>query len=202
LLVAFAARFRTLARACFLLPVVVLYASGRSLSEYWLVLAAPALISAVALDSASLRSAAELSWPRHLRLRLPARFVFPALFAPAAALLALALLTPAPLSLTILRDQLDAHRTAVAQLWVAVDNRSDQQLRPHFAINSTGQASAFWRIISGPATLAPGQEARYVLGATELDPSVAGPFLLQAVTGSPRTISSSSVFRPSLQQAW
>jgi hypothetical protein len=115
------------------------------------------------------------------------------------AFLAVALLTPAPLSLVVLRDQLDTHRTAVAQLWAAVDNRSGRQLRPHFAISSTGQASPFWRIVSGPATLAPGQQARYVLRATDLDPSVAGPFLLQAVTGSPRTISSSSLFRPVLQ---
>lgn len=204
LMLVFAARFRILARACFLLPVVALYASGRSLSEYWLVLAAPAVVSAVATDSNSLRAAAELAWPKRVRVRLPAKAVFPALFAPAVAFFALALLSPAPLSINILRTQLDRQGIAVAQLWVDVRNRSDTRLRPNFATNSTGQASSFWRILAGPAVLAPGADASYVLRATDLAPvtSGSGAFLLQAVTGSPRTISSSSLFRPPLQQSW
>ena len=198
LLVLFAASFRTLARCCFALPVIALYASGRSLSEYWLVLAVPIVVGALAADRGALKTAAELTWPARLRLRVPARIVSPALFAPTVALLAVALLVPAPLSIDVLRVGVNQPDTAVLRLWVAVRNRSSTALRPHFAINSTGQASPFWRILEGPSVLAGGAEARYVLGVTDVDPAHAGPFRVQAVTGSPRTISSSSVFRPRL----
>ena len=200
LLVLYAIRFRTLARACFLLPVLALYASGRSLSEYWLVLVVPIVIGALAADGAALEHAAELRWPARLRLRVPVptKVVVPALFAPAAALLAVALLVPAPLTIQILKVGVNRQDTAVMRLSIAVHNRTGAPLRPHFAINSTGQASPFWRIIAGPSVLAGGADARYVLGVTDVDPAHAGPFLVQAVTGSPRTISSSALFRPRL----
>jgi hypothetical protein len=203
LLVLFAVQFRTLARCCFVLPIAALYASGRSLSEYWLMLVVPIVIGAIAADNASLETAAQLTWPRRIGLRVPARIVSPTLFAPAAALLAAALLAPAPLSIRILRVGLDQQDTAVSRIWIAVRNRTDAPLRPHFAINSTGQASPFWRIVDGPSVLAGGGQARYVLRATRVDPIDAGPFRLQAVTGSPRTISSSTIFRPRLtSQGW
>jgi uncharacterized membrane protein len=198
LLVLFAIHFRTVGRCCFALPAVALYASGRSLSEYWQVLVVPIVIGALSADGASLASAAQLIWPARLRLRVPARVVSPAVFAPAVALLAVALLARAPLSIAIVRVGVNRPDTAVVRLWVAVQNRSGEPLRPHFAINSTGQASPFWRIIAGPAVLAGGAQARYVLGVSDVDPAHAGPFRVQAVTGSPRTISSSSVFRPRL----
>jgi hypothetical protein len=204
LLVVFAVHFRSLARCCFVLPVAALYASGRSLSEYWLVLVVPIVIGALTSDGASIKTAAQLSWPRPIALRVPAKIVMPTLFAPAAALLAAALLAPAPLSIQILRVGLNQQDTAVTRLWVAVHNRTDTPLRAHFAINSTGQASPFWRIVDGPAVLAGGAQARYVLGAPGVDTIDAGPFRLQAVTGSPRTISSSAIVRPRLtiQQGW
>ena len=198
LLVLFAIQFRTLARGCFILPVIALFAGGRSLSEYWLVLIAPTVIGALAADGAPLRAAAELRWPSRLRLRVPAKIVSPALFAPAVALLALALLTPAPLSLQVLGVQANRQDTAVIGLTVAVQNRTDTPLRPHFAINSTGQASPFWRIVKGPRVLGAESQAEYVLGVTDVDPAHAGPFRLQAVTDTPRTISSSTVVRPRL----
>ena len=198
LLVLFAARFRMLARSCFILPLLALFVSGRSLSEYWLLLAAPIVVAALAADGVSLAAAAELRWPTRVRWRAPSRIVLPALFAPAAALLAAALLVPAPLSLGILRVAVNRPDTAVVRLWVAVRNLTGEPLRPHFAINSSGQASPFWRIESGPAVLAAGADARYVLGAIDVDPAIAGPFRLQAVTGSPRTLSSSSVVSPRL----
>jgi hypothetical protein len=156
----------------------------------------PAAIGAVAVDAASLRAAAQLAWPARLRVRLPARVALPGLFAPAAALLAIALMTPAPLSIRILRAELDREQSAAVRLWVTVRNRSGARLRPHFATNSTGQASPFWRIEVGPAVLAPGARAEYVLAASEVEPASAGTFMLQAVTGSPRTISSSTPFTP------
>jgi uncharacterized membrane protein len=199
LLVLYAARFMTLARACFLLPAVALFVSGRSLAEYWLVLVVPIVIGAVAVDSASLRAAAQITWPRPL----PAKLVLPGLFTPAAALLAVALLTRAPLSIRILSAGLDQQRATVVRLWAWVHNGSGTPLRPNFAINSSGQATPFWRIVAGPSVLAPRASARYLLAATDVDRSGARPFVLQAVTGSPRTISSSGLFSPPVQvQAW
>ena len=197
LLALFAVHFRSLARCCFLFPAVALFASGRSLSEYWLVLVAPIVIGAISADGVSLRAAVDFR-PSLLRRRATAKAVSAALFAPAAALLAVALLVPAPLSIRVLKTQMNQPDTAVVRLWVAVRNRTGAPLRPHFAINSTGQASPFWRIVNGPAVLAGGAQARYVLGVTDVDPADSGPFRLEAVTGSPRTISSSAVIRPRL----
>jgi hypothetical protein len=199
LLLLFATRFSMFGRACFLLPSVALYASSRSLAEYWLALVVPIVVGAVAVDAGSLRAASQLTWPRRMRLRLPRRIVLPGLFIPAIALLIVALLSPAPLSIHIQGEDLNPQRTAVVRLWVTVRNRSDARLKPHFAINSTGQATPFWRIVTGPATLPPRGSARYLLSPTELDPAATQPFLLQAVTGSPSTISSSSLFSPGVQ---
>jgi hypothetical protein len=90
----------------------------------------------------------------------------------------------------------DPQARAVRLIRVAVHNDSGNVLRPRFATNHVGQASAFWTVAGGPPSLAPGAGAVYVLtmGDESSMPFNGTPFLLQAVTESPATISSSRLF--------
>ena len=65
-----------------------------------------------------------------------------------------ALSTPQPLTLHILGARSDPRLRSVKQLTVEVRNSSDGPLSPHFATNARGQASPFWRVTRGPASLA------------------------------------------------
>jgi hypothetical protein len=58
--------------------------------------------------------------------------------------------------------------------------------------------TTFWNVVTGPETLGPGREATYTLVAPNVGsmPGVTQPFVLQAVTASPESISSSAVFTP------
>jgi hypothetical protein len=69
-------------------------------------------------------------------------------------------------------------------------------VRPHFATNPTGQAGAFWTIARGPTVLAARAAATYVLVTADpaANPLNGERFVLQAVTDSPLTVSSSQTF--------
>jgi uncharacterized membrane protein len=153
LLILYTARFRRLGRACFLLPVLALFASGRSLAEYWLVLVPVFAIAAVTVPSAALRAAGELRSPRR---------------------------PPGGQPVHPLRS------TALAVLFL-----------PAVALLLPG----FWRILSGPRTLAARAEAQYLLAASDSYEFITQPFIVQAVTGSPRTISSSGLVDPHVEAA-
>ncbi len=196
LLVVYAMEFRKLGRCCFVFPAIALYASGRSLAGYWMVLIAVIVVSVVTSDDGG---AAERTRPLGIRPRSSSvgrRAVMTVLFAPAAIFLVIALTTQAPLSMHILSGTSDTQARGVRELRVDVRNGSDAPLRPRFATNTKGQASPYWTISGGPSTLGPRASATYVLtmSDTALMPSNATPFVLQAVTGTPRTISSSRVF--------
>jgi uncharacterized membrane protein len=195
LLVVYAMEFRKLGRCCFVFPAIALYASGRSLAGYWMVLVAVIVLSVVTSDDRDATESRMFDF-RSRPSGVARRVVMTALFAPAAIFLVVALTTPAPLSMHILSATSDPQARGVRELRVDVRNGSDTPLRPHFATNSKGQASPYWTVSRGPSTLAPGTRATYVLSMadTALMPPNATPFVLQAVTGAPRTISSSQVF--------
>ena len=114
------------------------------------------------------------------------------LFIPGLAWLAVALATPAPLSLSIISAHENRVDFAVDALRVSVHNGSNRALTPHFSINSThGQASAFWMRRAGPVVLAAGATATYDLAAPDIGamPQNGARFLVQAVTGTPLSIS-------------
>ena len=197
LLVLYAVHFRRLARACFVLPAVALFMSPRSLSGYWMMLIAVILVSVVTSDEAALRGAWQLGQgARQSWLRRPPRITVAALFLPAAACLAVAFGTPQPLSMTVLSARSDTTLERVKQITVAVSNRTDAPLRPHFATNSAGQATPFWSITSGPAVLAPHASASYRLTAPDIEAMQPNgtQFLVVAVSDTPRTISSTIPF--------
>jgi len=193
LLVVYVAEFRKLGRACFVLPVIALFVSGRSLAEYWMTLCAVLALSIITAEQSV------ISAVRPLRLGPPSgwrrRLTLAALFAPAAVCLAVALGTPQPLTMRILSARSSQTQRTVEQLRVLVHNGSDQPLAPHFATNVTGQAVP-WSTARGPSALAPHASAVYVLRQSDpsSSPPNGAPFLLEAVTPSPRTISSTGQF--------
>jgi uncharacterized membrane protein len=195
LLAVYVRGFRALHRACFIFPVAAFYLSGRSLDLYWMVMVA-VIVVAVVTDAAPEIGRRTSTGPGAERTTRRRRVLQAAIFVPAAACLAIALATPAPLRLQILGARSNPATGTVRLLRVAVRNDSGRAIRPHFATNATGQATAFWSIRRGPAVLAPGAAATYVLtvGDVQSMPFNGQPFLLQAVTEAPVTVSSSPAF--------
>jgi hypothetical protein len=194
LLVLYVANFRKLGRTGFVLPLLALFVSGRSLAEYWLTMIAVMAIGALTAEDHAIKGALPLFSLRGAS-PLMRRGAVGALFLPAIGCLAVALGTPAPLSLRILSARSSPQLRSVAELRVAVDNRSEHTLRPHFATNVSGQA-VFWTIRGGPSSLAPHGSATYRLIAP--DPSSMPPngtkFVVEAYTAAPATISSTGPF--------
>jgi hypothetical protein len=87
------------------------------------------------------------------------------------------------------------------RLTVQVTNTTGSPVSPHFATSTGATTSPYWKVSSGPAVLAAGRSARYVL----LAPSggVGGPgvndrILLRAVAPSPMSLSTQLIgFGPS-----
>jgi hypothetical protein len=170
--------------------------SGRSLAGYWMMLIAVIIVAVATSDDEAIRGGANLRFGARRRgPHLPPVAGVAVLFLPAAACLAVALGTAPPLTMHVVSARSSSDR-AVWQLQVAVRNDTSHVLRPHFTTNSSGQATAFWNIRTGPLALAPHASAAYVLNAPD-DGSVqpnGTPFLVEAVTDSPRTISSTTPF--------
>ena len=190
-LVVYLFRFRSLARACFLLPLAALFLSGRSLAGYWMSSVAVIALGALTAHARSIAGAAQLEAPARWRLpRWAGRGATAAVFLPAIAFLGIALGTPQPLTMQVVRARAGSGGRA-SVLWVQARNRSGQTLRPHFGVNITGHV-VLWRTTRGPAALAPGKSAAFRLAAPHGlgAPTNGVPFVVEAFTASPETISS------------
>jgi hypothetical protein len=197
LLIIYMVRFRTLARACFLLPLAALFLSGRSLAGYWMSPIAVIAVGALTSEERPIAQAAQLAAPARWALSRSARWAAGvALFVPAVVCLAVALATPQPLTMRILAARSTGRGGSVWELQALVRNRLDQPVRPKFAVNITGHA-VVWKITHGPAVLAPSRGAAYWLVAPNAlgSPPNGAPFVLEAFTDSPRTISSTGQVR-------
>ena len=183
----FALRGHRFPATAFLLPGLALFAGSRSLAEYWMLLV-PAALVAVAHSTVP-EGRHPSRWPGRGARWLPA-----ALFAPAAACLVLAVLSPSPLRLQVLRAQSETANDTVSRVWVQVTNHGSTPLTPWFATDLKGQASAPWRVVSGPRQLAPDVTSTYVISAPsgELGPVNGATFVVHAFTARPETVSTSS----------
>ncbi|HUA10662.1 MAG TPA: hypothetical protein VMA83_01490 [Solirubrobacteraceae bacterium] len=195
LLALYVLRFRLLGRACFVLPLLPFFFSSRSLAEYFMTGAAVVAVSVATDEPAAVRGASELSrgWSARRRNAIAAAcLLLPFAFT------ANALATPQPLTLKIEEASTTGELQTVWRLRVLVHNRSDEALVPHFATNEVGQATTFWNVLSGPARLAPHATATYSLAAPNVGSMsyITSPFLLQAFTATPQTVSSSALFTP------
>ena len=201
LLALFAVNYRTLGPAAFILPSIALYVPTRSLGEYFMCLVAVWTVAAATTRSADFATAA--AW--HVPLRLTGwaggrgRAVLAVVaILPALAAVVFAATAPAPLDMTITGITTNGQLQSVWRVTARVTNNSDDALQPHFATNYIGQATSYWNVLQGPATLAPHTAATYSLAAPNRGsmPGITTPFTLQAVTDSPDTISSSTLYTP------
>ncbi|MEY9841110.1 hypothetical protein [Streptacidiphilus sp. EB103A] len=193
---------RRLGLAVTVMPWLVFYLSARSQEDYF-DLTVPLWVLAAATVSSTDFDRAWHPRPALLRTRTARALLVPVLLLPAAAALLGAILTPPPLSMTVTAVRstdgltgIQALAGTVKQLRVSVDNVTGSTLTPHFATSTGANISDYWKVLSGPASLAPHTKAVYLLAAPHGGvggPGVRGKFLLRAVTPQPMSLSTALI---------
>jgi len=197
LLACFGLYFRRLGPAVAILPWTI-FLFTRSQAGYFLLFAALWVISLLTSDHRVFARAHEPGGRLRQRLRLDSRaatIAVAALFVPTVACLGIAIGTPQPLSLTVAQPAVTRRGHVIATLKVRATNMSGHDIAPHFALSGDPGTSVEWVIKAGPATLAPGATAIYVIRppyAAAAAPT-SGPIKLRAFSGSPDTVSSATV---------
>ena len=174
-------RYASLKRLVPLLPLAALMVSSRSLTTYF-AFSVPAL----AVAASSVRGVDAHVFDGRLRTILGRSGAVCA--AASVTFLGGALLTPAPLHLTVVRA---TETSALFTAQVRVDNRDGRALSPHFVLAQGRDFRVPLTMAGGPQTLQGQSSATYILTApaqtSMLQPGNA--FQVQAVTASPGTIS-------------
>jgi uncharacterized membrane protein len=191
LLVMFAVGIRRFGPLVAVLPLLVFFLSIRSEDTYYVVFAPLWVVTAVTTSRADCAGARPVPLPPWLRRPTAFRLATVALFVPAVACLAVAVLSPRPLHLRVVSTAA-SKAGLVTAIDVAVHNVSGHPVEPHFALVVQANLGIYWHVIEGPPTLAAGQSATYELGA----PGVGPPFIatagarLDALSDHPQTLSS------------
>lgn len=196
LLAAFAAFPRRLGPAAAALPWLGFWLSTRSPETYFVLLLP---VWATALATVPVRDFARAWQWRHGRATVAVsriRRATPAavLAAAAAGAAFVAVTVPPPLAMHVISAP--GTRTAISALTVDVTNRSAHPLAPHFTLSDSYVLRWDWRVVSGPAVLAPGQRAVYRLrptGPGRNPRNPAGPTYLRVLSDDPETLSSVQV---------
>ncbi|MFD0331084.1 hypothetical protein ACFQZC_30215 [Streptacidiphilus monticola] len=180
---------RRLGPALAALPWPAFFLSARSTETYFMLLAPLWLVGFACLDQDALARAYQ--WRPPLLRRRQVRLALPAVLGlPAAALLLTAIASPPPLTLRPTAYTSSGSR-GVTTISVTLQNRTGTALRPAFGTSSDAWADFHWRIVSGPAVLAPHATAHYRLrhtgtGAFRLNPS--GASYLRVLSDAPMTL--------------
>ncbi len=206
LLVWFSVYFERLWKATFVLPSAVFLFSTRSLSEYFIMMIAMWFVSAwspggseqLLIDERGSRS--KVRW-REFRTNRSSRLTVSFLLAPiviAVLFFVLALSASPPFSVKVRAVETNGQLRSIWRLQAQVTNNSSKTLTPHFATDASGYLTTFWNVTVGPHRLRPHQSALYTLVAPNVGsmPGVTQAFVLQVVTPSPQSISSSSLYIP------
>ena len=200
LLVAYGLYIERLWKVAFILPSAVFLFATRSLYEYLIMMVAMWIVSVVVAGDGigpqdeeyrtSRASFQDLPVVRRVALGIPV--------AVGVVCIVLALTTAPPLSISIKAVETNGQFGRVWRIRALVTNRSSVSVAPHFATDGSGYLTTFWNAVAGPRTLGPGERALYTLVAPNVGsmPGVTQSFVLQAVTASPETISSSARFTP------
>lgn len=211
MLLAYAVYFDRYWKVAFVLPALALLFPTRSLAEYFMTVIVVWVISFVCAgngplisDMPSLQqkhnpllsSTIYRLIPTHLTKLL--NIITVIAFLPAVILLYLAMTSAPPLSLSIKSVETNGQFQKIWQIQVLVINKSDSAIKPHFATNFVGQMTAFWEVSHGPLEIMPRSKDLYTLVAPNVGsmPGVTQPFVLQAVTAQPQSISSSQLYTP------
>jgi uncharacterized membrane protein len=193
-LVAFAIWFSRLGRAVFILPVAILFFPTRSLVTYFTILLTVWMVSLLTIEHEGFTGVFPPMFGRGGRRA--AMFTLAVLMFGAGGMLGIGLGTPAPLQMAITSVQTNGEFGSVWRMAVRVTNETGSRLRPHFAPNFGGYMTTYWYMTSGPPVLAPHATGDYMLTAPNVTsmPGITTPFLLEAVTPEPQTISSTQRF--------
>lgn len=217
--VVFAVTYPSLKGWTVFLPSIILFFSARSLGSYLVTLFPAALVAACSVGSTApdercsvverprerargpsrlARSGRLRSWWGHIRRRR-ARYAVGVGVGASLAAIAAALLSPAPLVMTIASVRTTGQLATVVQVDVEVTNTTGQGMTPAFTVANGGAVTAFWTRASGPARLGPHQSARYTLLAPNFfaQPAVSSGFQVVAFTDN--AVSRTSAYLPS---AW
>jgi uncharacterized membrane protein len=185
---------KRLGPAATVLPWCAFYFATRSQDSYYLLMVPLWLAAAATVPPSAFAGAWQPRIPR-LRGRTGRAALAAGLLAPAVTCLVIAATSSPPLKYTI--PAVHPQKGIIHNIAFQLTNTSGAALTPNFAI-STGQGiSLFWRVESGPATLAPHQTARYVIspGSGNYAIPKVHPLRirLRAFTATPTTISSHDV---------
>lgn len=186
---------RALATVASLLPIIPFFLPTRSLAEYYMTPITLWIVGAITVRPSSANNAIGSS--EHLNaLSVKKRDLLAIL--PSIGLLLFALTSASPIKIHVTRVATDGQLERVWQVHITAQNTSRKTLKPSFEMNYIGQASPFWHIVKGPSRLKPGVIANYTLVAPDTGsmPGITTPFLVQAVTNSPETVSISPRFTP------
>jgi uncharacterized membrane protein len=175
--------------ATFLLPSIVLFFAARSFGSY-LVMLIPAAVAAAASTRQLPLSACWRRW----------RAVAASGAVACGAVITVALTAASPLAMSIMSVSTTGQLATVAQLSLAVTNRSGHAVRPSFTIEEGTTTTAFWRQLAGPPVLRPHQTARYTLVAPSYFamPSISTGFQVLAFASGPASVSRTSAYVASL----
>ncbi len=205
-LIFFSEYFAKLWKAAFVFPSVIFLFSTRSLSEYFIMMVAMWLVSMLSPGSGSVNlngqrllvggGIAEIRDRRRKMLTRTGLLTAP--IVAVVVLLALAVTSTPPLQIKLESIQTNGQFRSIWQIRALVKNQSVRSVDPHFATDASGYMTTFWNVTKGPRNLGPGKSAVYTLVAPNVGsmPGVTQPFVLQAVTATPESISSSTLFTP------
>jgi hypothetical protein len=199
LLLCYALFIRQLGPAMVILPWAVFFVSVRSSDKYFYLMAPIWLMSVATVRHRDFATA----WVPRLRLRgwqvfdrMPGRAAVAALcLLPAVVLSVVAVATPQPLKMTLLNVAASPTQTT-QEIDLSVTNISSHAISPHFALSNSVTVGRFWKIQTGPATLAPGETETYVLvpSGPSAEVSLRGPRIeLHATSVAPETMSSVAI---------
>lgn len=170
----------------FFIPAIVYLLTPRSFSNYFLSLI-PVVIFAF------------LNTERTSKV-VP--FINRSLFAliPGTGLLLWAFFVPGPLQVLITNIRTTGQFATVEKISLRITNLSAYPVTPHYTVDQGGQYTTFWNVLSGQGTIAPGRSTDVTLEAPNVPsmPPVTGGFQVVAFGNSPKTISESNSYVPSL----
>jgi hypothetical protein len=190
-LIWYAAKYPQIKRAWLPIVAATFFFATRSFASYLFMLVPAAIVAATSVRPVQKHALGR--WSRHTQALGVAMAIV------LAAVLALAIWTPAPLVVKVVQARSTGQLQTIQEITVAVTNTTNQVRTPHFTINSANHVTTFWYPFSGGRTdddtgIAPHQTRTFTLRApnSASTPRVGTPLIVDAFTTGPAAISTSN----------